>query len=169
MNGNLIKKKEYSFSFDKNKCVACYACETACKVHNGVEIGCSLRRVKTLWHGKYPEVSSVNLSISCMHCVDPECIKVCPEEAISKNSNGIVSVDQELCSGCRLCFNACPVNAPQYGNDGKMQKCNFCTSRLVKDEVPICVDTCPGGAIEFKLVDRSEKIRFEKEMAEYLI
>ena len=89
-----------------------------------------------------------------MHCVDPECIKICPEEAISKNSNGIVLVDQELCSGCRLCFDACPVNVPQFGKNNKMQKCNFCIHVIEKGYNPVCVDTCPGGAIGFEIVDK---------------
>ena len=164
-----MSSKEYSFIFHKEKCVACHACETACKIHNGVEIGCTWRRVITLWHGSYPEVSSINISVSCMHCVDPECMKICPEEAISKNANGIVSVDRERCSGCRLCFDVCPVKAPQYGIDGKMQKCNFCFSRLENGENPVCADTCPGGAIEVKNVDASEKTKFEKEMTTYFI
>ena len=160
-------KKEYRFSFDANKCVLCYACESACKIHNIVEPGCSWRSVKALWHGTFPEVSSINISISCMHCADPECIKICPENAISKNTNGIVLVDQELCSGCRLCFDVCPINAPQFGKDDKMQKCNFCISRLEKGDNPVCADTCPGGAIGFDLVNISEKKKFEKEMTKY--
>ena len=161
--------KEYCFTFDSNKCVLCYACETACKVHNGVETGCTWRQVKALWDGVYPEVNSINISISCMHCVDPECIKICPEEAILKDSDGIVSVDLDLCSGCRLCFDVCPVKAPQYGKDGKMQKCNFCPSELEKGEEPVCLTTCPGGAIGLKVVDKSEKIKIEKVMSEYYI
>ena len=160
-------KKEYSFSFDINKCVACHACETACKVHNNIEAGGTWRHIKTLWHGNYPEISSINISISCMHCIDPECMKICPEEAISKDTNGIVSVDQEMCSGCRLCFDACPVKAPQFGENTKMQKCNFCIQVIEKGYNPVCIATCPGGAIYFEIVDKSLKIRFEKEMVEY--
>lgn len=162
-----MSSKEYCFSFDKDKCVACYACETACKAFNNVEPGCSWRQVKTLWHGTYPEVSSVNISISCMHCTDPECMKICPEEAISKNTNGIVSVDQKLCSGCRLCFDVCPVKAPQFGENTKMQKCNFCIHIIEKGDTPVCIATCPGGAIGFEIGDKSIKIKFEKEMARF--
>ncbi len=162
-------KKEYSFSFDKSKCVLCHACETACKIYNGVETGCTWRQVKTIWHGEYPEINAVNISISCMHCADPECMKICPEQAITKSSSGMVSVDQELCTGCRLCLDACPVNAPQFGENTKMQKCNFCISIIEEGDTPACVATCPGGAIDFSLVDRSEKIRFEKEMVKYFV
>lgn len=164
-----MSEKEYCFSFNTNKCVLCHACETACKIHNSVETGCSWRKVKALWYGTYPELSSKNISISCMHCADPECMKICPEEAITKDSSGIVSVDRELCTGCRLCLDACPVNAPQFGMDDKMQKCNFCISRLEIGEEPVCVATCPGGAIGFGLVETSGKINFEKEMEDYFI
>ena len=164
-----MEDKEYCFTFDPGKCVLCYACVTACKIHNNVETGCSWRQVKALWHGAYPKVGSINLSISCMHCADPECMNICPEEAISKNSNGIVSVDQGLCSGCRLCLDVCPVNAPQFGENTKMQKCNFCIDVIDKGDIPACVATCPGGAIGFEVIDRSAKIKIEKEMAEYFI
>ena len=164
-----MSSKEYCFSFNKDKCVLCHACEIACKIHNGVETGCSWRQVWALWYGTYPEISSISISISCMHCVDPECMKKCPENAISKNLKGIVSVDKKLCSGCRQCHDACPVKAPRFGIDGKMQKCNFCRQKLDNSENPVCIDTCPGGAIDFRLVNKSEKTRYEKQMAEYLV
>lgn len=159
--------KEYSFSFDVNKCVQCYACQAACKIHNSIETGCTWRKIKTFWYGKYPEIRSKTLSISCMHCVDPECVKICPEQAITKNSHGVVVVDGDLCTGCRLCRDACPVEAPQFGEDGIMQKCDLCVNRLENGEDPICVSTCPGGAIGFEAVDISEKIKFENKMSEY--
>ena len=159
-----MAKTEYSFSFNINRCVQCHACETACKIHNNVETGCTWRKVMTFWHGEYPEISNKTLSISCMHCVDPECVKVCPEHAIGKNSNGIVLVDRELCTGCRLCFDACPVGAPQFGKDGIMQKCDLCLNRLEKGEEPICAETCPGGAIGFEVMNISNKKLFEDEM-----
>lgn len=164
-----MSEKEYYFSFDTNKCVLCHACETACKIHNNVETGCTWRKVKTIWYGEYPEISGVNLSISCMHCVDPECLKICPEQAITKNSEGIVSVDRDKCTGCGLCYKVCPVKAPQFGWDKKMQKCDFCFGRIEKGTAPVCVETCPGGAIGFEFADISNKIGSEKDMAEYFV
>jgi Fe-S-cluster-containing dehydrogenase component len=162
-----VTQKEYALIFNKDKCVLCHACETACKIHNNLETGVSWRKVKSVWQGSYPAVNSTNISFSCMHCAEPECMEACPVDAITKNLDGIVLVDDELCIGCRSCFDACPVKIPQFGENDKMQKCNLCVDRLKKGETPVCADTCPGGAIEVKIIHTSDKIKLEKEMTDY--
>lgn len=89
-----------------------------------------------------------------MHCKAPDCLKACTAGAITE-SNGIVSVDREICTGCRACLKACPVDAPQFGADGKMQKCNLCIGLFnPKTDAPPCVKTCPTGALELKIVNQ---------------
>ena len=67
----------------------------------------------------------------------------------------VLQISFEKCTGCRLCFDACPVKAPQFGENTKMQKCNFCIHSIDKGDIPPCVATCPGGAIGFEIVDTS--------------
>jgi anaerobic dimethyl sulfoxide reductase subunit B (iron-sulfur subunit) len=70
--------------------------------------------------------------------------------AIEKQADtGIVTVDDEKCIGCHYCFFACPFGAPQYGDDGKMQKCELCIDRLAEGQQPKCVTTCPAEALHF--------------------
>ena len=59
-------------------------------------------------------VFNYSVSLGCQHCQDPACIPACPAGAISKNANGIVTVNQELCIGCRYCEWACPYGTPQF-------------------------------------------------------
>ncbi len=59
----------------------------------------------------------------------------------------MVIVDQGLCIGCKMCLMACPFGIPQFGKDGKMQKCNFCLERLEQGQSPACMNVCPARAL----------------------
>jgi len=85
-----------------------------------------------------------------MHCQDPACVAVCPTTAISKDENGVVTIDADKCIGCRYCEWACPYGAPQFNEAaGVMTKCNFCQDLVAQGQNPACVDACPMRALEF--------------------
>ena len=44
----------------------------------------------------------------CLHL--GACINICPENAIFKDSNGRINVNEELCIGCGKCVNICPTH-----------------------------------------------------------
>jgi energy-converting hydrogenase B subunit K len=45
----------------------------------------------------------------CMNC--KLCTKICPEEAITEDENGRITVDDSKCTYCGACSNACPARA----------------------------------------------------------
>ena len=54
------------------------------------------------------------VSLSCNHCENPVCANGCPTQAMHKDENGIVSIDESRCVGCRYCEWNCPYGAPQF-------------------------------------------------------
>jgi anaerobic dimethyl sulfoxide reductase subunit B (iron-sulfur subunit) len=151
--------KQLGFFFNAGRCVQCFACEVACKLANDVEFGPRWRRVLDRWKDRLPGAADWNLAVSCMHCAKPACLEVCPTSAITKRvEDGIVVVNGDDCIGCGECATACPYGAPQFGKDGKMQKCNLCLDRLQQDKEPACIATCPGEALGFGTMEELAKM-----------
>jgi anaerobic dimethyl sulfoxide reductase subunit B (iron-sulfur subunit) len=157
------EQDHWVFYFDPNRCIGCHACSISCKQFHGRDADADDWRTVTHHEkGTYPDVEEVPLSISCMHCHDAPCEKVCPTNAIVKReSDGIVTIDQDKCIGCEYCAWACPFGAPTYGDNGLMSKCNMCLDKgpgsgagapsKNEQENPIqpnCVSDCVGEAIK---------------------
>jgi Fe-S-cluster-containing dehydrogenase component len=85
-----------------------------------------------------------------MHCEKPPCADVCPEGAISKREDGIVLLDEDLCTGCQVCIPECPYGALVI-DDGKdlVRKCSLCNHRVGQDLEPFCVICCETEAMVF--------------------
>jgi anaerobic dimethyl sulfoxide reductase subunit B (iron-sulfur subunit) len=158
-----VEQDHWVFYFDPNRCIGCHACSISCKQFHGRDADADdWRTVTHHENGSYPDVEEVPLSISCMHCHDAPCEKVCPTNAIVKReSDGIVTIDQDKCIGCEYCAWACPFGAPTYGDNGLMSKCNMCLDKgpgsgagapsKNEQENPIqpnCVSDCVGEAIK---------------------
>ncbi len=148
-------KRQYGFYFDSDRCIKCKACEVACKQWKGIKAGTiKLRRVEEVTSGVFPEVKRRFISISCEHCAQAPCITACPTGAIIKRPDGIVIVERDKCTGCRACLEACPFGAPQFGEDGLMQKCDMCLDRVENGQTPMCAATCPTQALRWGTLDR---------------
>ncbi len=94
---------------------------------------------------------------SCMHCVDPGCVSVCPVTALRRHpATGVVTYHEDVCIGCRTCMTACPYNVPQFEYDnpfGRIYKCEMCNQagveRIDKGGMTGCAEVCPTGATLF--------------------
>lgn len=116
----------YGFVIDLKRCYGCYACQVACRAEHFTPPGVFWGRCIKIERGKYPTVIRQPLPILCMQCKNPECLKVCPTKATTQRADGIVTIDKNLCIGCRYCMIACPYGAryivpkwKSYFGDGK--------------------------------------------------
>ena len=84
---------------DESLCIGCDQCERACAVtHDGVS---------RLDRKAGPSFESLHLPTSCRHCEHPHCMDDCPADAIHRQPNGEVFID-ETCIGCGKCEENCP-------------------------------------------------------------
>lgn len=157
---------QYGFFIDSSRCTGCKTCELACKDYKDLTPEVSFRRIYEYAGGDWQEDNGVwhqnvfayYLSISCNHCEDPACTKVCPSGAMHKREDGFVVVDEDVCIGCRYCHMACPYGAPQYNETkGHMTKCDGCYDRVAEGKKPICVESCPLRALDFGPIDELRK------------
>ena len=157
-----------------DKCVGCHACAIACKEENRVAPGIFYERIHREENIEKNVISYFRMS--CMHCENPACTKVCPAKAIHRGPGGEVLVDHKKCIGCKMCLAACPYGVPMFNTEGRSDKdyfggkaplapaperewvmrspgkaehCTLCTHRTSKGMKPACVEACGIGALVF--------------------
>jgi Fe-S-cluster-containing dehydrogenase component/DMSO reductase anchor subunit len=161
----LKEGEQYRFHFDATACVGCHCCEAACNELQNNPDDIKWRRVGEMEGGVFPEVSQLFNSMSCNHCIEPECLIGCPTESYVKfENNGIVWHDDDTCIGCHYCTWNCPYEVPVFNADrGIVTKCDMCHDKLAVGETPACVQACPAGAIEIEVVHKETWIKYDME------
>ncbi|MDH4162492.1 MAG: hydrogenase 2 operon protein HybA [Nitrospirota bacterium] len=172
-------KDALGFLYDSTVCTGCKACVSACKQYNEMPQSSSSPQ-DPLWDNPLDTDSKTYNIIKlykngtgeikdreqdghayvkrqCMHCVDPACVSACPVSALTKDpKNGVVSYNKSACIGCRYCQLACPYNIPKFEFEKtfpQIRKCQLCSHRLEKGEIPACAEFCPTGATVFGKVE----------------
>lgn len=188
---------------DLRRCTGCRACTVSCKAEYDVPIGAFRTVIKQVVTGQFPETRRAFMPRRCNHCEGtekignitvPPCVKACPEYpkdrrifvtpegkkiryrggATYKRPDGLILIDNDACTGCGKCIDACPYGARTYNKrklSGKdktknaIVKCSSCVHRLDEGVTPACVNTCaPGARIFGNLNDpNSEVAKLAKE------
>ena len=131
-------------------CLGCHLCEYNCAFANS---GCD-SMVKALKNKKiFPRIrvqgdDKITYALSCRHCTDPICVKSCISGALSRDGDGMVSIDKSKCIGCLTCVLVCPYGAISQDETGAVQKCELCLRNSCGE--PACVKGCPNRAIVYE-------------------
>lgn len=133
MGSDVRHSRQFGFSFDQGRCTGCKTCEMACKDYHDLGGDLAFRTICEFaggtWHqdgeGAWEQdVFAFYVSMSCNHCSNPVCLRICPSEAVRKDDLGFVMIDPGACDGCRdrvenglgpICVEACPQRALGFG------------------------------------------------------
>jgi carbon-monoxide dehydrogenase iron sulfur subunit len=113
---------------DAERCVGCQSCMFACGRRFGVA-GLTESRIGVRSAGGMSRGFRV---VVCRACEDPPCAEACPQGALVPRKGGGVHLDEDRCTGCGDCRDACILGAI-YWNDGTRRPmicihCGFCAS-----------------------------------------
>lgn len=154
--------------YDTTRCIGCKACMVACNEANDLppwtgdsagrwhvppDLNENCKNIIKLWtDDDGPDENYSFVKRQCMHCVEPACTTACMLGALSKDENGIVGYNADLCVGCRYCEIACPFNIPKFQwtqADARIVKCELCDHLLPLGREPACCEVCPTDAVIF--------------------
>jgi Fe-S-cluster-containing dehydrogenase component len=101
---------QWGMAIDLEQCDGCLSCVTACGSENNLDSGVNWMYILDYEDpGASSESSRNRLVRPCQHCTDAPCEKVCPTTARhTRDSDGLVLTDYDVCIGCRYCQVACP-------------------------------------------------------------
>ncbi len=130
--------KRLGIVIDQERCIGCEACSIACRLENNavnfwIRVETQGGIEKDTPSGVFPDLSLSFLPKLCNHCLNPPCVDTCPADALLKQDNGPVILDQSLCTFCKACENACPYQVIFINEKENLaEKCNLCVQRIDK-------------------------------------
>lgn len=127
--------------FQEN-CTGCRYCEEICTLWHEEKVVPEKSRIVVFKNGVKDDIPFVCCQNQNNACEGHFCLDVCPYEAIYKK-DGIVLIENEKCTACGLCQDACQYNAIRVV-DELARKCDLCNGS------PQCVKYCPMKAITYE-------------------
>lgn len=131
----------------REQCIGCYSCMYACSRtwHKVISAEKAALRVKN-----YAGAEGAFSIRPCYGCLEPDCVRACPTEALTKRAGGGVKFDPSKCINCRKCVEACIANALQWDYETKMP--------LICHQCGVCTRFCPNDVIAMVEIDREGRV-----------
>jgi Fe-S-cluster-containing dehydrogenase component len=94
-----------------------------------------------------------NYYLVCRRCEEAHCVNACPVEALEQQEDKekLLIRHNMRCISCKSCSHACP-----YGTIYPelvpllMHNCDFCLDRRSWIDEPLCIKSCPYGALNLR-------------------
>ncbi len=137
-------------------CTGCRQCSIACSLKKFGENNPKKAAITVI----RDEFRRYEVPLVCLQCDDPLCVKMCPQNAVTKVEGRVVR-DKEKCIGCRFCAIICPYSAITVLGKELVQ-CDLCNGD------PTCVKFCATKAIEY-LEDTEELLRRRRDFVEKML
>lgn len=163
-----------SFLIDTSRCTACRGCQVACKEWHELPAN---KTKQTGSHQNPPDLNPYNYKLvrfsehlengtirwyffpdQCRHCIEPPCLDAAlnyVDRAVFQDpQTGAVVYTEKTrkipVEGFQEMRDACPYDIPRRDPaTGLITKCDMCYSRVSRGLLPVCVKTCPTGAMNF--------------------
>lgn len=171
----------YGIFIDTTRCIACKACQSACKKWN------SLPAEATENSGSFqnpPDFSSITYKLvrmqeqiidgtvrwlffpdQCRHCIAAPCLHWAGNaEAIfqDKKTGAVLYTEETKNLNAEQIIAVCPYDVPRSNAEGLLAKCDLCNDRIKKGMKPACVTTCPTGCLNFGRLDAMREMALKR-------
>jgi formate dehydrogenase iron-sulfur subunit len=169
------------FFIDTTRCIACKACQVACKAWNrlpaqNTENQGNLQNPPDFSFTTYKLVrmneevigAKVNWLFfpdQCRHCLVPPCLLWAQNtDAIyqDEDTGAVVYTSETQKLKAQQIIGVCPYDVPRSDKNGSLAKCTMCNDRVKSGMEPACVKTCPTGTLNFGELGEMQQMAAER-------
>ena len=169
------------FFIDTTRCIACKACQVACKQWNRLpaektENQGNLQNPPDFSFSTYKLVRMNEAIIGgkvnwlffpdqCRHCRVPPCLLWAQNlDAIYRDeeTGAVVYTSETQKLKAAEIIAVCPYDVPRRDKDGSLAKCTMCNDRVKQGGKPACVKTCPTGTLNFGSLEDMRRMAGER-------